>query len=249
MCGISGWFDVDGTRPADRGLVKAMADAIAHRGPDGEGFYFEPGLALAHRRLAIIDLDTGAQPMFTEGGRVAIVFNGEIYNYRDLRRELEQKGHPFRTHSDTEVILRAWIEWGETCVERLHGMFALALWDQKSQVLFLARDRLGEKPLHYAMLADGSLIFGSELKALMVNPGFSRQLDPCAIEDFFAFGYIADPKTIYRDARKLDAGCTMTLRRGGVPRIKSYWDPAPAGGAPRHSRRLPCHCASVWAGR
>jgi asparagine synthase (glutamine-hydrolysing) len=227
VCGISGWFDMEGKRAPDRLLAKAMADAISHRGPDGEGFHFEPGVALGHRRLAIIDLATGDQPMFTEGDRVAIVFNGEIYNYRELRRRLEGCGHNFRTRSDTEVILRAWIEWGEACVTQLHGMFAFALWDRKLQSLFLARDRLGEKPLHYAILSDKSIIFGSELKALTVHPGLDRKIDPCAVEDFFSFGYIADPKTIYRDARKLGAGCTLTVPRGGSPRFKQYWDPRP----------------------
>ncbi len=130
MCGISGWFDMAGLKAPDRPMVKAMNDAIAHRGPDGEGFHFEPGLALGHRRLAIIDLATGEQPMFTEAGRIGIVFNGEIFNYRDLRRVLERRGHSFRTRSDTEVILRGWVEWGPDVVDHLHGQFAFALWDK-----------------------------------------------------------------------------------------------------------------------
>src|SRR3954453_22869871 len=157
MCGITGWFDTRGRRSPDQALVRAMNDTIQHRGPDGEGFHFEPGLALGHRRLAIIDLQTGGQPMFTEEGRIAIVFNGEIYNYRELRGHLQSLGHVFETRSDTEVILRAWVQWGRKCVERLHGMFALALWDRREQTLFLTRDRLGEKPLYYASLPDGSL--------------------------------------------------------------------------------------------
>src|SRR3974390_1284448 len=169
MCGISGWFDFTERRPPDKTLAQAMNAAIRHRGPDGAGLHFEPGLALGHRRLAIIDLETGAQPMFTEQGRVAIVFNGEIYNYRELRAILQGLGHVFHTRSDTEVILRAWVEWGRECVERLHGMFAFALWDRREQKLFLARDRLGEKPLYYACLPDSSLVFGSELKALTLH--------------------------------------------------------------------------------
>ena len=228
MCGISGWFDYTERRPPDKALAQAMNDAIRHRGPDGEGFHFEPGLALGHRRLAIIDLETGAQPMFTEQGRVAIVFNGEIYNYRELRAILQGLGHVFHTRSDTEVILRAWVEWGQNCVERLHGMFAFALWDRREQKLFLARDRLGEKPLYYAPLPDGSLIFGSELKALTVHPALPRKLDPCAIEDFFAFGYIQDPRTIYESVKKLEAGHTLTWRRAGSLSLESYWEPRPA---------------------
>ncbi|MDE2181812.1 MAG: amidotransferase 1, exosortase A system-associated [Alphaproteobacteria bacterium] len=233
MCGISGWFDMAGTRPANRALLKAMTDAIAHRGPDGEGFHFEPGLALGHRRLAIIDLATGEQPMFTEGDRIAVVFNGEIFNYRELRRRLEDRGHGFRTQSDTEVILRSWVEWGPECVDRLHGQFAIALWDRRDQTLFLARDRLGEKPLYYAMLADQTLLFGSELKALMVSPAVNRAVDPCAVEDFFALGYITDPRTIFSSVKKLDAATTLLLRRGSPPRFRQYWDPKPTGESER----------------
>jgi asparagine synthase (glutamine-hydrolysing) len=228
MCGISGWFDMAGTRSPDRALVKAMSDAIAHRGPDGDGFLFEPGLALGHRRLAIIDLTTGGEPMFTEGDRIAIVFNGEIYNFRELRSDLERRGHAFRTKSDTEVILRAWVEWGEACVERLRGQFAFALWDRNERTLFLARDRLGEKPLYYAVLPDRGFVFGSELKALLVNPALPRNIDLRAVEDYFAFGYITDPRTIYRDVHKLGAGCALTLRRGQPLKLREYWQPKPA---------------------
>jgi asparagine synthase (glutamine-hydrolysing) len=171
--------------------------------------------------------------MFTEGDRISIVFNGEIYNYRELMKTLRDGGHIFRTASDTEVILRAWVQWGPGCVDRLHGMFAFALWDRDAQTLFMARDRLGEKPLYYAMLPDRTFIFGSELKALMVHPGLARNIDPCAVEDFFAFGYITDPRTIYRDVCKLGAGCSLTLRRGGTPSIRQYWDPAPAAHSDR----------------
>lgn len=228
MCGISGWFDMMGKRLPDRVLTKAMNDAIAHRGPDGEGFHFEPGLALGHRRLAIIDLQSGDQPMFTEGDRITIVFNGEIYNFRELKAELESRGHQFRTKSDTEVILRSWVEWGESCVEHLRGMFAFALWDGREQTLFLARDRLGEKPLYYALLPDRTLVFGSELKALLECPTLARDIDPCAVEDYFAFGYICDPRTIYRGVHKLGAACTLTARRGGAPKLREYWEPRPA---------------------
>ena len=167
MCGIAGWFDRLGNRTPNRALVKAMGDAIVHRGPDGEGFYFSDGVALAHRRLAIIDLDTGEQPMFSSDGKIGIVFNGEIYNFKELKRMLCEQGYIFRTTSDTEVILNAWIEWGEACVQRLSGQFAFALWDlTKSNSIFGARDRLGEKPLYYADLPDGQFVFASELKKL-----------------------------------------------------------------------------------
>jgi asparagine synthase (glutamine-hydrolysing) len=233
MCGISGWFDMAGLGAPDRLMVKAMNDAIAHRGPDGEGFHFEPGLALGHRRLAIIDLVTGEQPMFTEGNRIAIVFNGEIFNYRELRRVLERRGHHFRTRSDTEVILRGWVEWGPDVVDQIHGQFAFALWDRSEQTLFLARDRLGEKPLYYAVLPDRTFVFGSELKALMAHPALPRVIDPLAVQDFFAFGYITDPRTIYAGVKKLGAGQAMLLQRGQSPRIRTYWEPHPAGRSER----------------
>jgi asparagine synthase (glutamine-hydrolysing) len=197
MCGISGWFDTQGERPPNKGLVKAMNDALYHRGPDGEGFHFAPGIAFGHRRLAIIDLSTGDQPKFDESGNICVTFNGEIFNYRELRKELQEKQHRFLTASDTEVILEAWKEWGADCVSHLSGQFAFALWDAKERTLFLARDRLGEKPLYYAFLSDRTFIFGSELKALARHPVLRRKIDPCAMEDFFALGYLCVPRTIY----------------------------------------------------
>ena len=228
MCGIAGWFDNAGERPPDRGLVRAMTDAIRHRGPDGEGFHFAPGLGLGHRRLAVIDLNTGAQPMFNASRSVAIVFNGEIYNFRELKQDLIARNHRFTTGSDTEVIIHAWEEWGEACVEHLAGMFAFALWDEPKRTLLLARDRLGEKPLYYCLLPDATLIFGSELKALLVHPDLARRIDPCAVEEFFALGYIAEPRTIYEDVLKLPAGTTLSVQRGRQPRLWRYWDPKPA---------------------
>src|SRR5689334_9704063 len=170
MCGIAGWFDIRGERPPDRDAVKAMTDAIRHRGPDGDGFFFAPGIGFGHRRLAVIDLVSGDQPMFSRDGNVCIIYNGEIYNFRTLRQELTEKGHHFSTQSDTEVIIAAWKEWGGDCVSHLTGMFAIALWDQTTRSLFLARDRLGEKPLYYSVLPDQTIIFGSELKALLAHP-------------------------------------------------------------------------------
>lgn len=228
MCGIAGWFDTRSERPADPLLLAKMTAAIAHRGPDGEGFHFDPGIALGHRRLAIIDLATGDQPMFNRTRSVTIVFNGEIYNFPELKRELMARGHSFETASDTEVIVHAWEEWREACVERLCGMFAFAIWDEPQKRLFLARDRLGEKPLYYAFLADQTLIFGSELKALLVHPGLARRIDPCAVEEFFALGYIAEPRTIYEDVLKLPAGAWMSVTRGQRPCLHTYWDPRPA---------------------
>ena len=228
MCGIVGWFDLKGHRAADRGLLRAMSDAIRHRGPDGDGHHFEPGLGFGHRRLAVIDLVTGDQPMFSADKTICLIFNGEIFNFQALRRELEQRGHIFVTHSDTEVIVEAWREWGEDCVGHLTGQFAFALWDQRRETLFLARDRLGEKPLYYSTLADQTLIFASELKALRIHPDLDRSIDHCAIEEFFALGYIAEPRTVYSNVRQLPAGMTLTVRRGEKARIRAYWDPSPS---------------------
>ena len=226
MCGISGLFDTHGTRDFARDLVVRINNIQAHRGPNEADIHLEPGLALGHRRLSVIDLATGKQPLFNAEGTVGIVFNGEIYNYRELVPELQALGYRFRTRSDTEVIVHAWQAWGAACLHRLRGMFAFALWDQRQQTLFLARDRMGVKPLHYAWLPDGSFIFGSELKVLTAHPGFVRDIDPLAVEDYFSFGYVPDPRCIYRHAHKLPAAHTLTLRRGEVvqPVPKPYWD-------------------------
>src|SRR5262245_56515135 len=225
MCGITGIVDLKSRREVSRALLLRMNEAQHHRGPDAGGLHFEPGVGLGHRRLSIIDLATGQQPLFNEDGSVAVVFNGEIYNYQALIPELVRLGHVFRTKSDTEVIVHAWEAWGEACVERFRGMFAFALWDRNRETLFLARDRLGVKPLHYAVLPNGDFIFGSELKSLAAHTGFGRQLDPLAIEDYFAFGYVPEPRTIYKMARKLAPGHTLTLRRGQpVPEPREYWD-------------------------
>ena len=178
MCGIAGIFDLRGRRDVDRVLLHRMTQIIAHRGPDGDGFHIAPGIGLGHRRLAIVDLVTGDQPQFNEDGTVCVIFNGEIYNFQPLMAELTDLGHTFRTRSDTEVIVHAWEEWGEACLDRFNGMFAFALWDAREEALFLARDRLGEKPLYYTTLADGRLLFASELKSLVMSPDIDRQLDP-----------------------------------------------------------------------
>jgi len=225
MCGIVGVFDMRGKREISRTLIERMNETQHHRGPDEGGVHFEPGLGFGHRRLSIIDLSTGQQPLFNEDGTVCVVFNGEIYNYQELIPELTRLGHVFHTKSDTEVIVHAWEAWGADCVKRFRGMFAFALWDRNKQTLFLARDRLGVKPLYYAALNDGSLIFGSELKALTAHQDLLRDVDPLAIEEYFALGYIPEPRTIYRDALKLPPAHTLTVIRGqplSAPR--PYWD-------------------------
>lgn len=225
MCGLVGIFNTLSRGEPDKALLHRMNEAQFHRGPDEGGLHVEPAVGLGHRRLSIIDLAEGQQPLGNEDGSVIVVFNGEIYNFASLAEELKQAGHRFRTRSDTEVIVHAWEEWGEDCVQHLRGMFAFALWDRNRQCLFLARDRLGIKPLYYSLLADGSLLFASELKALKVHPALDRTIDPLACEDYFAFGYVPEPRTIYRSVSKLSPGQTL-LWQHGQPQAepRTYWD-------------------------
>lgn len=224
MCGLAGLFDGQTSRHFDEALIRRMCDALAHRGPDGAGIHNEPGLALGHRRLAIIDLAGGAQPMCTEDGVLTVVFNGEIYNFPELIAELTALGAQFRTRCDTEVLLHGWRYWGQGLFAKLRGMFAFALWDAHTQTLVLARDRFGKKPMHYAALPDGRLIFGSEIKALLCVPDLDRTLDITAVEDFFTYGYVPDPKCIYRAIRKLPAGHALIARRGRGSELLRYWN-------------------------
>jgi asparagine synthase (glutamine-hydrolysing) len=230
MCGITGLFDTRGTRPVERAALQRMNDSQHHRGPDEGSLHIEPGVGFGHRRLSIIDVATGQQPLFNEDESVVVIFNGEIYNYQELIPELQAAGHRFHTKSDTECIVHAWEQWGEQCVERFRGMFAFVLWDRNRQTLFMARDRLGVKPLYYALLDDGTLLFGSELKSLLAYQGpqgsaLKRDIDPLAIEEYFALGYVAEPRTIFRQAKKLPPAHSLAIRRGepvGQPR--EYWD-------------------------
>lgn len=225
MCGLSGIFDTSGRSAINQAILEKMNASQLHRGPDEGGIHFEPGVGLAHRRLSIIDLSSGQQPLFNEDESVVVVYNGEIYNFADLAGELTQLGHSFRTHCDTEVIVHAWEEWGDACVTRFRGMFAFALWDRNRQVLFLARDRLGIKPLYYSLLSNGHFVFGSELKALKQHPALDRAIDSNAIEEYFALGYIPEPRSIYRGTSKLRPGHTLMLRRGEpFPEQRQYWD-------------------------
>ena len=226
-----------------------MTDAIGHRGPDGDGHHFEPGLGLGHRRLAVIDLVTGAQPMLSADNNICLIFNGEIFNFQELRQDLEQRGHAFTTHSDTEVILEAWGEWGADCVNHLTGHFAFALWDRRQETLFLARDRLGEKPLYYSILADQTLDLRLRTEGACGSiPALDRTIDPCAVEEFFALGYIAEPRTIYSNVRQLPAGTTLTLRRGQQPQMQRL-----LGSRARHHRQQRTEesrrCAAGTAGQ
>lgn len=226
MCGIVGIFEHRRGAAVDHGLVRRMNDSIAHRGPDDEGYLFHGGVGLGMRRLAIIDLGGGRQPIGNEADDVHVIFNGEIYNFRALRRELEEAGHEFRTHADTEVIVHAYEEWGDACVTRFEGMFTFALLDRRRSAhgdrLLIARDHLGKKPLYYADL-DGTLVFGSEIKPLLLHPKVGRDLDPEALGHYLALRAIPAPLSVFRDVRKLPPGHTMSVTRAGVT-LRRYWD-------------------------
>jgi asparagine synthase (glutamine-hydrolysing) len=226
MCGICGSYDFARGRPADADLLGRMNETLVHRGPDASGLHVDGPTGLAARRLAILDLAHGDQPMLTDDGAVCVVQNGEIFNYPELRAELEQGGVRFRTHCDTEVLLHLYVTHGPEFVERLRGMFAVAIWDRREQRLLLGRDRFGIKPLFYSV-ADGELSFASELKALLRRPSFSREVDADALHTFLAFNSIPAPLTIFTAARKLPPGHTLLCTRDG-PRLSRYARPAPA---------------------
>ena len=222
MCGICGIFLFDSDAAADRSLLEEMNGTMTHRGPDDEGYYVSGPVGLAMRRLSIIDLDGGYQPITNEDGSLWIVFNGEIYNYPELRTELLSKGHRFRSRSDTEVILHLYEEIGENCVNRLNGMFAFAIWDSSEHRLFLARDRLGIKPLFYSYQSNEKLFFGSEIKAILPAP-ISREPDYQALYDYLSLMYVPTPATAFAAIRKLPPGCTLICSKEGI-RIRNYWD-------------------------
>lgn len=225
MCGIAGLFYPATPKPVDPARLRAMTDAQAHRGPDGSGIWTAPGIGLGHRRLAIIDLGGGAQPMLSADQSIAVAFNGEIYNFREIRGELQAIGAHFTTDSDTEVLIHGWNAWGPAMLPRLNGMFAFALYDQRAQLLFLARDRLGVKPLHYVELADGALAFSSELKGLLAHPLLRRAPDIRAVEDFLGLGYVPDDASIVAGVAKLPAGHSLLVTRGKpVPAPSRWWD-------------------------
>lgn len=224
MCGIAGFLRPTGaSRPDDSAILQAMAQTIRHRGPDGQGVWAERGAGFAHRRLSIIDLSESAnQPMVSADGKHALCYNGEIYNFRDVRDELQRLGETFRTQSDTEVLLYALRRWGADALKRLNGMFAFAFWDSERRTMMLARDRIGEKPLVYASVG-GTLIFGSEIKALCAFPGFERRPDLRAISHYLAFQYVPAPMTAFAGVRKLPPGSYLIARPGEIGEPKSYW--------------------------
>ncbi|MFL6334321.1 MAG: asparagine synthase (glutamine-hydrolyzing) [Pyrinomonadaceae bacterium] len=239
MCGIAGFLSNDARAGAEgaRGAVLGrMCGVIAHRGPDDEGTLVEGPAALGMRRLSIIDLAGGHQPLSGCDPAISVVFNGEIYNFRELQPMLEARGHRFRTHSDTEAIVHAYEEFGDDCVLHLNGMFGFAIWDARARRLFVARDRAGEKPLYYAETPGGDFVFGSELKSLLEHPGVPRETDPEALDAYLSFGYVPDPLSIFRGVRKLPPGHSLSAE-GGRVEVRRYWDfpcgPPEEGGAER----------------
>jgi asparagine synthase (glutamine-hydrolysing) len=222
MCGICGIVNSDPGQPVEQANLAGMNEAMRHRGPDAQGFYLNGPLGLGHRRLSIIDLATGQQPMTNEDESLWLVFNGEIYNFPELRRQLAQAGHVFRTRSDAEVILHAYEEYGRRCVKHFNGMFAFALWDQSRRQLFLARDRVGIKPLYYASLPEGFL-FASEIKSLLAHPKMPRNLDHQALRHYLSYEYVPSPRSIFQGVKKLPPGHTLTLTDNRVT-LDCYWD-------------------------
>jgi asparagine synthase (glutamine-hydrolysing) len=223
VCGICGIFNFDRRCRVERSVLDAMSHQIVHRGPDDEGSFLQENVGLAIRRLSIIDLQTGQQPVTNEDGTVWLVYNGEIYNHRELRKLLEARGHQYRSRSDTETIVHLYEEFGEDCVQHLRGMFAFALWDARRRRLFAARDRLGIKPFYYTRTAT-SFLFGSEIKSLLAHPDLHSELDRSALPEYLAFGYLSDTGTMFQGVRKLPPGHTLTVDETGQLSIRPYWD-------------------------
>ncbi len=223
MCGICGIFHIDQMQRVDRATLAEMNQRIVHRGPDDDGFYVEGNVGLAMRRLSIIDIHTGHQPIGNEDKNIWIVYNGELYNHQELRKDLEARGHRYHTKSDTETIVHLYEEYGRDCVKHLRGMFAFAIWDGRRRQLFIARDRLGIKPLYYHY--DGkTLLFGSEIKAILGDPGAKAEFNHSTLAEYMAFGYITEPQTMYAGIHKLLPGSTLEIDEGGELKVSSYWD-------------------------
>ncbi len=225
MCGIAGFIEQRAGGALDERTLTLdrMCRRIAHRGPDDQGMFVRGGVALGMRRLSIIDLAGGHQPLSGCDEQVTLVFNGEIYNYRELQPLLEARGHFFRTHSDTEAIVHAYEEFGPRCVDHLRGMYAFALWDERAQQLFIARDRVGKKPLYYTLTPDGAFVFGSELKSLLEHPSVERETNPVALDAYLSYGYVPDPLSIFKGIHKLPPGHHLRFA-GGKVTIEQYWD-------------------------
>ena len=226
MCGFVGWINVDRQKPVDADILQMMNNQIAHRGPDDAGYFLHENIGLAHRRLSIIDTSQrGHQPLFNEDGTVGVVFNGEIYNYQELTKELQKAGHRFASHTDTEAIVHAYEEWGTECIGRLDGMFSLALIDLRQHRLILAKDRFGKKPLYYT-LQNGVFLFGSELKAFFPHPSFEKRLDLASVSKYLAYEYVPTPYSIFQQCHKLPRASYLVLNTKeltSLPSPTEYW--------------------------
>ncbi|MBA3010373.1 MAG: asparagine synthase (glutamine-hydrolyzing) [Proteobacteria bacterium] len=220
MCGICGYTRIN--KYVSEEVIVAMKKAIAHRGPDDHGTYTDENIVLGHQRLAVIDLESGKQPLTNEDGRFWLIANGEIYNYRSLKSDLEAKGHIFSTHSDSEVLLHLYETYQEEMLERIQGMYAFAIWDTHKKTLFLARDRYGQKPLYYAQIQN-QIVFASELKAILKYPGLKKEINSLALRQYLAYEYVPEPLSIFENINKLEAGCFLTWQKGEI-RNKRYWD-------------------------
>ena len=221
MCGITGIYDPNTTN-IDKKLIRSMADSLRHRGPDDHGYFFDKNIALAQRRLSIIDLKTGKQPIYNEDKSKVIIYNGELYNFQEIKKDLEKKSHKFSTNTDTEVILHAYEEYGDSCLKLFNGMFAFAIYDSKNKSLFIARDRLGIKPLYY-YFNDSKFSFASELKSILQDKSIEKQINPQALHNFFAYEYVPSPLTILKKIKKLPPAHYLLLKNNKLT-IKKYWD-------------------------
>jgi asparagine synthase (glutamine-hydrolysing) len=221
MCGITGIFHFDSSREVDSSVLKRMTDSLIHRGPDGEGYYINKNIGLGHRRLSIIDLKTGDQPLFNADRSIGIVFNGELYNYIELREDLKKLGHSFRTDSDTEVVVKAYEEWGTACLGKFNGMWAFALWDDRKKTLFISRDRIGEKPIFFSTI-NRSFVFGSEIKSIL-QYGIEKEINPEVLELYLVLGFVPSPYTYYRNIYKLEPGHYLIVSENGLQKLK-YWN-------------------------
>ena len=222
MCGIAGFISIDDKRPADRNIVMRMADTLTHRGPDSAGYFVDGHAALGFRRLSIIDLETGTQPIYNEDGSIVVICNGEIFNYRELRRTLERQGHSFRTKSDVEVLVHLYEEKGVDFLNDLNGQFAFAIYDRKNQTMFLARDQLGINPLYYTIVK-GALVFASEIKAILAHPLVPREVDLTGLDQILSFPGLVSPRTMFKGVQSLKTGHYVVVDTKGV-RVKEYWD-------------------------
>lgn len=223
MCGICGQFNIDRNKSVDETIISRMVSSLSHRGPDDSGIFIEKNFGIGMRRLSIIDLELAKQPIFNENSNMVIVYNGELYNYKELREELIKRGHQFKTKGDTETILHLYEEFGEKCLDKMDGMYAFSIWNRETKELFIGRDRMGIKPVYY-ILKNGVFLFASELKSIVINPNFRRDINHKSLSNFFSYSYIPGPETIYKDVYELEPGHFLRISADGMLKNTEYWD-------------------------